>query len=144
MSGLDRLHPLHDACTRGDLEKVRRLVEGLSHDVNERGEPPQQWCPLHCAAVSGQCAVSQYLIQRQADISVRDADGWTALHMAASHGHAALVEFLLQSNADFALKDYDGFTSLHEAARNSRHEVVLLLLKAGARYVDAYFQGYGV
>ena len=131
---LDRQHPLHDACTRGDLDKVKLYVEGsAAHDVNERGEPPQQWCPLHCAAVSGQCSVSQYLIQRKADVSIRDADGWTALHMAASHGHTALVQFLLESSADHALKDYDGFTSLHEASRNSRHDVVLLLLKAGAR-----------
>ena len=129
-------HPLHDACTRGDMKRVRKLIEEDFYDVNEPGEPPQKWCPLHCAAVSGKSEVSRYLVQRKADISIRDADGWTALHMASSRGDAALVEFLLDLNADYALKDFDGFTSLHEAARNSRFDVVSLLLNAGARFVN--------
>ena len=133
-SALDSDYPLHDACARGYLDKVKWYVENRHVDVNQRGQPPQKWCPLHCTAFSEfkSLEVARYLLESGANPSAQDEDGWTALHFASTKGHTDLVELLLQAKADHAIKDNDGFTALHEAARSDHKEVVRLLLDAGA------------
>ena len=126
----DREFPLHDACSYGDEGRVRRLVEVQHFDVNARAQPPQLWCPLHCASASGHTGVARLLVELRADPSASDADGWTPLHLAASQGHSELAALLLESSALHVLKDHDGFTALHEAARNNHVDVVRQLVAA--------------
>ncbi|EKX44027.1 hypothetical protein GUITHDRAFT_87621 [Guillardia theta CCMP2712] len=40
---LDKEYPLHDACARGEMDKIRHFIETKKMDVNERGHPPQRW-----------------------------------------------------------------------------------------------------
>ena len=133
-AGLDEAFPLHDACARGYLDKVKFFVEDRRVDVNQRGQPPQRWCPLHCTAFSEfkSLEVARYLLESGANPSAQDEDGWTALHFASTKGHAELVQLLLHHRADHGIKDNDGFTPLHEAARNNHTMVVDLLIGAGA------------
>ena len=107
-AGNKQQYPLHYACTQGVLDLVRNLVEGPEAcDVNQP-EAPQEWRPLHCAAVSCRSEVAKYLIHQGADVAARDADGWTALHMAASHGHCPLVVLLLDAHADHRARSSQG------------------------------------
>lgn len=125
---------MHDACARGYFDQVKYYVENRQVDVNQRGQPPQRWCPLHCTAFSAvnSLEVARYLIENGAKTCAQDEDGWTALHFAATKGHVELVELLVCSRADHAIKDNDGFTPLHEAARNNHGKVVKLLLNDNA------------
>jgi ankyrin repeat protein len=53
-------------------------------------------------------AVVNLLLEKEADVDVKNCDGWTALHMAAESGHQTVVRLLLVRGADVDAKNYDG------------------------------------
>lgn len=73
---------LHDAAGKGDIVKVRQLIE-QGADVNDRDA--WQNTPLHWAAGRGKTEVAALLIQQGADIKVRDINQNTPLHFAANN-----------------------------------------------------------
>jgi ankyrin repeat protein len=50
--------------------------------------------PLHVAAWKGHIAVARALVDRGADLGLRDEEGQTPFEQAASSGHAELAESL--------------------------------------------------
>ena len=44
--------------------------------------------------------VARMLVERGADVSVRDGDGRTPLHLALSRGHADVARMLVECGAD--------------------------------------------
>jgi hypothetical protein len=120
---------LIEAASRGDLEKVKRLLnEGA--DVNAKNKYGQT--PLHWAATWGHLDIVKLLVDRGADINAKDEDGETPLHWAAANDHLDVVEFLLDRGADVNAKSGYGQTPLHWAATYSRLDIVKLLLDRGA------------
>ena len=77
-------------------------------------------------------AVVERLLEKGADVALKDKEGRTALYSAAWNGHEAVVETLLQKGADVALKDKYGQTALYLAAQNGHEAVVEKLLQKGA------------
>ena len=74
---------LHDAAIKGDIFKVRQLIE-KGADVNARDQ--NQHTPLHNAASRRNTDVAKLLIDKGADVNAKDNYGQTALDMAeASH-----------------------------------------------------------
>jgi ankyrin repeat protein len=42
---------------------------------------------LQVASMNGHCEVAKLLIEKGADINMKDDEGWTAFHLAAWNGH---------------------------------------------------------
>ncbi|XP_022187213.1 myotrophin [Nilaparvata lugens] len=80
----------------GDLEIVRDYVESKEIDLNKEidGRPP-----LHYAADYGQDHVIQYLIQKGADVNIKDKHGISVLLAAIWEGHTNCVKTLLDKGA---------------------------------------------
>jgi Ankyrin repeats (many copies) len=77
--------------------------------------------PLHDAALSGNTDVINLLLDRGANVDVKERDsGATALMMAASIGRTDAVALLLRRGADPALRDHAGRTALGEQWRGHR------------------------
>ena len=84
---------LHRAARRGDLERVRRLLETRAHDVNEadaNGSTALMW-----ACQFGRDDVVEALLRRGADARARNKFNWSALEYASTSSLAGDVLFAL-------------------------------------------------
>jgi ankyrin repeat protein len=72
------------------------------------------------------------LLQRGADVNVRDDDGRTPLFSAVLAGSVGLAGLLLESGADVNARDQDGWTALHFAAQEHETEIASILIARGA------------
>ncbi|XP_053390482.1 tonsoku-like protein, partial [Mercenaria mercenaria] len=104
--------PLHRACIKGELQKVKQLIaEG--HPVNVQDN--SGWIPLHEAANNNWYDITEYLLQHGADINHRGGpkcQGMTPLIDAASVGWLDIVELLLKYGANALAKDDHQMTAL--------------------------------
>ena len=123
----------------GNPELVALLeAHGVEDDPNhaEGGWPPIVF--LSRGDRGGNVERVRRLIDRGADVNVRNHKGQTALHCAAKAGFAPIVALLLDRGADVDAEDGDGETPLATALRSTVKdkarlgEVVRLLCVAGA------------
>ncbi|KAL4234064.1 hypothetical protein ACF0H5_005718 [Mactra antiquata] len=104
--------PLHRACIKGDLRKVKELIQE-GHPVNVQDH--SGWIPLHEAANNNWYDVTEYLLQHGADINHRGGEkcgGMTPLIDAANVGWLDIVELLLKYGAKAWAKDDHQMTAL--------------------------------
>jgi ankyrin repeat protein len=85
--------------------------------------------PLMLAAIKGELAICQQLLDRDADVN---KPGWTPLHYAASGGKTAVIQLLLQHFAYIDAASPNGSTPLMLAAMYGSTDTVRVLLQAGA------------
>jgi ankyrin repeat protein len=114
---------IHGACGSGDLDAVKRLIEGEpqlldkvvciekildSKDSTTDFEVTLHWTPLMCATVMGHYDVVEWMLDRGADPYIKDEDGDTVLSLAfkgqgcttgnlwINRSRPRVMEFLLQ------------------------------------------------
>jgi hypothetical protein len=90
--------------------------------------------PIHYAALHGQTAYIQALVEHRAGLAAvddQDGDGCTALYFACTKGFVDLVAALLRMGADPSLSSIRR-SPLHLAMTWGRRECVGLLLEHGA------------
>ena len=86
---------------------------------------------LLSAAKTGDLALVETLLDRGADIEVRDI-GRTALMLASRMGEAAVVRTLLNRGADINARNEEGETALDIAYDDGHKKVINALRAAGA------------
>jgi ankyrin repeat protein len=90
------LQGLWQACERGDVVFVARLITELSVDPNSLNA--HRRTPLSIAASHGHEALVRRLLEHDGvDVAIQDVNGATALTWAASRGHLEVVNMLLSS-----------------------------------------------
>jgi ankyrin repeat protein len=89
--------PLMVAAREGKADVVRALLSG--NDVNVNITEAQGNTPLIEAARFGHDDVVRVLIERGADLKVKNKDGQTALMLAAKNGHDDVVKILKEAGA---------------------------------------------
>ncbi len=94
-----RLDEFWAACRNGDAAKVKEFLDA-GMDPNARFDA--NLTPLHAAAMRSQVEVAKLLVERGADLSLRDDSiGMTPLGVSLFFGSPAIVNFLLtQSKED--------------------------------------------
>ena len=85
--------------------------------------------PLMMAALRGQTALVQLLIDKGADVN---KPGWAPLHYAATKGHLDIMNLLLEHHAYIDASSPNESTPLMMAALYGTPSAVKLLLEAGA------------
>ena len=86
----------HQAVLEGDTTKVKFILKyGQGIRVNQ----PNKYglTALQQACVDGNLELSNFLLERGADLSLVDPDGRTALHLASEQGHLDIVSLLVNS-----------------------------------------------
>ena len=79
------------------------------------------WTALIWASSRGHRETASLLLDRGADINLKNNDGETALMEASSSGHTEIVSLLLDRGADVNVKDNDGGTALVRAPNELRY-----------------------
>lgn len=98
---------LHAASLYGDLELVKYLIETMQMDVNYQWDDTLRagTTALHMTAVGNHVDVASYLLERGADVHVRDkgattGSGLTPMHYAAAYGNLEMAMLLAANGAD--------------------------------------------
>ena len=128
---------IYQAARRGDLERIRVLVEREGVDVNAQNDFRVDWrderTPLQIAATAGHISVVRFLLANGADVAAVNSAGQTPLHFACKARRVAIAQFLIVNGAaDVNARDYWDRTPLHFAAENCRLSFVRYLLARGA------------
>eukprot|EP01032_Pedospumella_encystans_P009143 gene9143-10790_t len=100
---------LFNAANNNDTAKMTTLLNtpGVNINfINANGESP-----LLQAAYKGHIKAVQLLVEKKADLEIKEKDGWTALHWAAYKGHVAVLKCLLEAGADTTIKKNNGSTA---------------------------------
>ena len=87
--------------------------------------------PIHYAAMSGNAACVNALIEEGSGIRVKDVYGRTPLHLAARVGDQCSIKLLLNKNAQIGAKDYFCRYPLHYAAMSENLTDISVLIKDG-------------
>ncbi|MCX3064669.1 ankyrin repeat domain-containing protein [Wolbachia endosymbiont of Drosophila pseudotakahashii] len=85
--------------------------------------------PLHYAVFHGNLEITEYLIEKGADVNARNRNSDTPLHHAVLMGKVDIAKILLKHNANVNARNNWGMTVLGYAADQ---ELVELLLAHGA------------
>lgn len=125
---------LHVAAREGHEGAIRTLLDAGADvnavDIETKEDPyPNEWTPLHLAALAQKAKVAKLLLDHGAKPSPPDRRGMlTPLHYAAWVGDAEVVKVLLGAKADRGAKDGMGRTPLG-LARERKHGAVIKLLE---------------
>lgn len=96
----------------GDLKSIRDLLDEalqtrLFHiDTIDRLGRGLLWY----AVSNGHLEATQLLLDRRANLHIRDAMGWTSLHLAVYHGHPPIARLLLERKSEVDVKTFAGQT----------------------------------
>lgn len=140
VAGVASAGPLQEAAEQGDLELIKRSLDGGSDisELSEAGDPA-----LVLASLKGRVDAVALLLERGADIEVRNKGGLTALHAASYAGNLDVVKLLVAKGA--AVNDAKNFykmSPLHAAAEEGHADVVAFLLANKADIEAAERNGY--
>jgi ankyrin repeat protein len=86
---------------------------------------------LHNSIVIGSKKTVKMLLNKGANVNVKNKHGYTPLHLASMRGSIEIVKILLDNGAEVSIRDDAGWTALHQAASHQREANVALLLKRG-------------
>ena len=132
---LGRLRPiLLIACERGlpNLDVVKVLVEKFGVSINSQSKK-DGYTALHILAQSRfwwQSHAMEYLIEKGADIEVKDDSGCTPLHVAVHSQKSRAVKILLTNGADPNVLDSGKKSCLNKAGSDPK--ITHLLIRHGA------------
>ncbi|KAM4725704.1 histone-lysine N-methyltransferase EHMT2 isoform 2-T2 [Anableps anableps] len=121
---------LHHAAKLGNLEIVNMLLETGQVDVNAQDNGG--WTPIIWAAEHKHVKVIKSLLNRGADVSIKDKELNVCLHWAAYAGNIDIAELVLNAGCSLSSVNVHGDTPLHIAAREGYLECVTLFLSRGA------------
>ena len=128
---------VHEAAAIGDVERLRKLLDGDRALANAWS--PDGGQPLHFAAFFGRVDACRLLVERGADLDehARGFNGVAPINSAAANDAkpnevcTEIVRLLLDAGADPEAAQGGGSTALHSAAFSHNAELARLLVERG-------------
>ncbi|XP_071085488.1 fibronectin type 3 and ankyrin repeat domains protein 1-like [Haliotis cracherodii] len=121
---------IHDACNRGNLPRVKRILSQGNVDIESKEMHGRT--PIMLAAYWGHGDMFNVIMSEQPDVSKLDKDGNNILHLACYGGDMKVVKYVLSQNmADINSRNQQGKTPLMWAASCGHKELFIYLLDIG-------------
>ena len=83
---------------------------------------------MHVAAITGQTAMFEKIIESEVNKNPVNEIGRTAFHVACKYGQTSIVEKMIDNaerlNLDLTVKDNDGRTAFHDACHHGKTSIV--------------------
>jgi ankyrin repeat protein len=112
--------------------EIVKLLLDRGADPNQK--TPQNWSPLHEAAVTGNPEIVSALLAKGANPRVFESQNHgTPLHIACFQGNQAICELLVKAGADLTARDREHLTPLFHAKDQGHGELVKWLRAHGAK-----------
>jgi ankyrin repeat protein len=131
------INAMIDAAWRGEVGEVRRMLDAHPDLVNAIGGTFEQYTALHRATCRSQHACIRLLLDRGADVHLRDfPDNATPVHLAASVGDLETLRLLVDAGSDLIGEGEDygvGVLGWATCFHRVREDVADYLLSHGAR-----------
>ena len=125
------------AAENGRADELGRLLDGHPDLINARGGDFWARTALHMAAWRNRPACVRLLLERRADVNIRDyGDNAYALHFAAEAADFEIVKMLVEAGADVVGEGDDhqlGVLGWATCFRQVREDVAAYLLRHGAK-----------
>lgn len=127
------------AMESNDLKGIQKCFEdGLMVDAID----DKHLSLLHYAVFKNKVDVTEFLLERDADVNIEGQKDQTPLHYAAAQGNRAMTKLLLAYGANVRAKDCQFRTPLHLCAGCLHNlEVSYVLVEHGARIEDNDIEG---
>lgn len=122
---------IHDAARKGDLEKVRSLVEANAGLVNLKDQDGRT--PLHWACLSGRQEVISFLADHGAGVNALDSRANAPFHYLAYRDDGQGIQLLLKKGTDPNILDNEQNAPLHLAAQANAVKAAKALTAHGAK-----------
>jgi ankyrin repeat protein len=88
--------------------------------------------PLHYAAREGHEGLIYFLLERKANVNIKNSSGATPLHEAARSGNVNVMGLIIRRGAEINAQDAKGNSALHIAVPPQNHQAAIrLLLNSG-------------
>ena len=125
------MNDLIAACTKGNLDVVRKLVTEKSLDPSQKDQVTGM-SPFHYASQHGHVDILAFFIECKCDATTRTKDKNTALHLACANGQVDAGLYLIEhlAQADLRRKNGEGNTPLHMACIGGSDRLVHALLES--------------
>lgn len=121
---------LHHAAKLGNLEVVMLLLNTGQVDLN--AQDSGGWTPIIWAAEHRHIDIVRALLNRGANVTLKDKEMNVCLHWASFAGSAEIAELILNAGCSLSSVNQHGDTPLHISAREGYTECVTLFLSRGA------------
>ncbi len=126
----DNRLPLMIVCESGSIEIIEFVLSIQGIDVNIVNKDIET--ALHLAAMNGNAAIIELLLNRGIEINRSNNMHRTALHIAALYDNLEAVQLLVDRGVEVDATDQDGETALHIAAATNTADMVEALLRGNA------------
>jgi len=123
--------PLDYAIEKGDKVIVKILIRECT-DIDARDSEKGETL-LHRASLRGDENVVFLLLDKGANVNVKNNMGEYPLHFAVSLKSSMIATTLISAGADVNAVSLDGITPLHIAAEKSDKNMIIYLVSRGAR-----------
>lgn len=128
---------LQDAAAEGRAADLRRLLDAHPELLDARGVDVHGQTALHKAAWNNRIECVRLLLERGADVRIRDyGDNAYALHFAAEAAHIRIVEILVEAGSDVSGEGDDHHVNVLGWATcrgRVREDIAEYLLRRGAK-----------
>jgi ankyrin repeat protein len=133
-------------CASKGHRKLLEFMLNCGTEVNAVPEVPENLqgksSLLHIASLCCQVEVVRLLVERKADINIRNDRNDTALHLAAFSSSVEIINILLDKGMSIDLRNRDDCTPLHFSAVCGNLEATKTLVEKGAALNDT--SQYGI
>ena len=126
--------PIHYAARKGYLEVLKHLIEKDPDSVinlqDNTGSTALTW-----AAYRNQPIMTQVLLEKGANRTIKNNYGFAPIHDAARNGYLEVLKLLIEKDPDSVINSQDnvGNTALIWAASKNHLDVIQVLLHSGAK-----------